>query len=241
MWASNLSLERRFLMYCKNCGAKIEDDAVFCPSCGAKLNAPAQAKPSANLPEGISQDDEGYYHWVYIESMWQNPTALFIILKIFLFVMLFLMVIIMISSGDFASTFLMFLALYAVLAVISVIAYAIVALMHKGQNIVLHTMTPDYVMYEQTEDEEKLSKNIAMTVAILNALASKRNGAAFAAAQTSLVSNYSDVKKIIATKGNIIKVNNVLQHNMIYAYPHQYDFVFNYIVDHCPNAKVVRR
>lgn len=35
-----------------------------------------------------------------------------------------------------------------------------------------------------------------------------------------------------------MKKNPVLQHNHIYAYPHQYEFVWNYITAHCPNAKV---
>jgi len=31
-------------MFCKNCGAQINNDAVFCPECGMKLIEEAAAK-----------------------------------------------------------------------------------------------------------------------------------------------------------------------------------------------------
>ena len=59
------------------------------------------------------------------------------------------------------------------------------------------------------------------------------------AAGDTFVSRYSDVKAVIAKRRNdLIKVNNVLQRNTIYAEPHQYEFVWNYITSHCPDAKV---
>ena len=59
------------------------------------------------------------------------------------------------------------------------------------------------------------------------------------AGQDHMISKYKDVKKVVAArKYGLIKVNNALQHNHIYATPKQYEFVWNYIVTHCPNAKI---
>lgn len=56
-------------MYCKNCGAQINDDAVFCEKCGAKQTSIQTAKPVQNevpkavnnskKPEEIIQDFDG--------------------------------------------------------------------------------------------------------------------------------------------------------------------------------------
>ena len=34
----------KILVYCSNCGAKIDDDALFCPKCGTKTQAGKAAK-----------------------------------------------------------------------------------------------------------------------------------------------------------------------------------------------------
>ena len=31
-------------MFCKNCGAKIDDDALFCEKCGTIINRPVSAE-----------------------------------------------------------------------------------------------------------------------------------------------------------------------------------------------------
>ena len=57
-------------MYCKKCGAQINDDAVFCEKCGAKqgsststqhTSSPAQSEPQEKkmTPEEIIKDFDG--------------------------------------------------------------------------------------------------------------------------------------------------------------------------------------
>ncbi|MEE8841608.1 MAG: zinc ribbon domain-containing protein [Chordicoccus sp.] len=42
-------------MICKNCGAQIEDDALFCPECGAKQDAGTGAAPDNGQPVNFGQ------------------------------------------------------------------------------------------------------------------------------------------------------------------------------------------
>ncbi|MDD5859962.1 MAG: zinc ribbon domain-containing protein [Eubacteriales bacterium] len=42
-------------MICKNCGAQIEDDALFCPECGARQDAGNGPAPGSGRPEDNGQ------------------------------------------------------------------------------------------------------------------------------------------------------------------------------------------
>ena len=44
-------------MICKNCGAQIEDDALFCPVCGAKQDAENWPEPDNEQPMGMGIDN----------------------------------------------------------------------------------------------------------------------------------------------------------------------------------------
>ena len=98
-------------MYCKNCGAELDDDVKLCPNCGSALGGvqpsadslppeaieikPKQkpgkheAKPMMAQGEKISNNitlcNDGKYRWIYEMSLFKNPTIFFLIWKIFFF------------------------------------------------------------------------------------------------------------------------------------------------------------
>ena len=53
-------------MFCKNCGSKLDDDAVFCPNCGYKVheekvnNDITEEKPSSN-ESSIDEETQGKF------------------------------------------------------------------------------------------------------------------------------------------------------------------------------------
>lgn len=47
-------------MYCKNCGAVLNEDAKFCTMCGTKTEAPAAAQPNGGNAYGNAQYYGGY-------------------------------------------------------------------------------------------------------------------------------------------------------------------------------------
>ena len=56
----------------------------------------------------------------------------------------------------------------------------------------------------------------------------------------SLYSRFSNVRKIKAVRGkDLIKLNGRFLRNQIYVAKEDFDFVYDYIVGHCPNAKIV--
>ena len=62
-----------------------------------------------------------------------------------------------------------------------------------------------------------------------------------ASAKNRSVSSFENVKKVIRKKGfNAIKVNELLEKNQVYASEEDYEFVWEYIVKRCPNAKIIK-
>ncbi|MBO4212582.1 MAG: hypothetical protein J5894_00535, partial [Clostridia bacterium] len=63
-------------------------------------------------------------------------------------------------------------------------------------------------------------------------------GAGIAASRTEMYSEFSKIKKIkVYPRRNLIKINETLEHNQVYAADVDFEFVKNYICEHCPGAK----
>ena len=59
-----------------------------------------------------------------------------------------------------------------------------------------------------------------------------------AASRSATYSEFLKVKEVIAIRrANVIKVNETLGHNQVYAENSDFDFVLNYIREHTPHAK----
>lgn len=201
-----------------------------------------------SLPEGIFRDSNGAFHWQYELNMITNPVILFLIIKLFFGVcfgvglMMALMMIIV--DGDFEDAIKTLLivtfGIGGLMVVIGVIAYFIIVAIKGGKYTVVHTMDETSVQHLQTPAEKDQSKKMRTLLFVMGMLSDSPSAVGLSmGARDEMESEYKDVKKVIASRRqDLIKVNNVLQHNHIYAYPHQYEFVFNFIASHCPNAKI---
>ena len=201
-----------------------------------------------SLPEGIFRDSNGAFHWQYELNMITNPVILFLIIKLFFGVcfgvglMMALMMIIV--DGDFEDAMKTLLivtfGIGGLMVVLGIIAYFIIVAIKGGKYTVVHTMDETSVQHLQTPAEKDQSKKMRTLLFVMGMLSDSPSAVGLSmGARDEMESEYKDVKKVIASRRqDLIKVNNVLQHNHIYAYPHQYEFVFNFIASHCPNAKI---
>ncbi|MBQ9001947.1 MAG: hypothetical protein IJ087_08855, partial [Eggerthellaceae bacterium] len=86
----------------------------------------------------------------------------------------------------------------------------------------------------------------AQVVAGLNVLAglvagnlSQMGMGILTATHDATVSTFSSVRSVKGSRAlHVIKVNEPMAKNQVYVEPGDYDFVFGYIRDHCPNAQV---
>ena len=214
-----------------------------------KSAAEEQLTPTA---ENLVRDEHGTYRWVYEFNLLTNPTILLTIIKIFLGIVVALIVFGVVltipdlvqgyaDAGDVAGTFVSGGAIALLFIVLTIVGYAIYALMNGGKYCVLFTMDDEGITHKQLPREFKK----AQVVAGLNVLAGLAGGnlsqmgmGMLVATHDTTASTFSSVRSVKGSRAlRVIKVNEPLAKNQVYVEPEDYDFVFGYIRDHCPNAK----
>lgn len=233
-------IERNMAEQAENAAGHLENAA------GPRINTDSQ-KEYMNLPAGITQDENGNFRWTYRLDMIKVPVLRNILMKIMFFSCLgvsALLGIINLIQGEDLDVVLtgvgIFCIVGVVLCLITFIVYYIVISIHGRFYTVDHLMNEEGVEHIQSPEETAQSEKMEKLVFVLELLNPDPATVGLSmAGQEHLISKYKDVKKIVAArKYHLIKVNNDLQHNHIYATPKQYEFVWNYIVTHCPNAKI---
>lgn len=251
-------------MFCEKCGAQLADGAKFCENCGMPVILPGSRTdvPGENtaeeagliegkkISENIYQCTDGKYRWVYEFDMIKNPTILFTVWRVLAMafvIVLGLMILFGVISGDgFALpewddckyAVMCFVILFGPL---TILAYLIVAASYGWRYVVLFEMDEDGVMNRPMKSEVKKGQAIGW-ITVLAGLATGRvstvGAGMLAASRSSMYSEFPKVKEVKAIRrANVIKVNEMLGHNQVYAEDRDFDFVLNYICEHTPNAK----
>ncbi|MBQ7669672.1 MAG: hypothetical protein IJS45_03000 [Clostridia bacterium] len=197
----------------------------------------------------IEQNPDGTYTWTYEYNLYKNPSIFFLIWRIFFLIILsifaFLTIHDAISFDDFFPgrllTNLKFFGYFiAGMTAVSGLAYLIYAASMGGKYTVDFTMDEKGINHAQIPAQAKKAKKLGRTAFAAGA-ASGRFGAmsaGIAAQRTEMYSEFAKVKKIKAyRRRGLIKVNETLNHNQVYVFKEDFDFVLGYISERCPNAK----
>ena len=204
-----------------------------------KPSAKQKMKQGQQLSEHMVLCEDGVYRWVYEYSLFKNLGLFFLIWKIFFFIMLGIfafMVIIDIFQGYMdgervLSTLRIFGIAIGVMTAIIIISYLIYAAIMGGKYIVMFEMDERGINHKQIEKQAKKARKLA--AATFLAGAASGNFSAMGAGmnvRTEMYSEFARVKKVKAYKRkNLIKVNNVLQRNQVFAHDEDFDFVLDYI------------
>ncbi len=199
-------------------------------------------------------DDKGTYRWVYEFNMFTNPTILITLFKIFIgigigfFLFMLILLIPDLVNGyaglnDVWNTFVFNISMLGILLALILVGYLVYAAVIGGKYCVLFTMDETGIEHKQLDKQYKKAQvisalNVVMGVASGNPT---QTGIGILSTRNSMSSDFSVVRSIKGSRLlRVIKVNAPLSKNQVYVDPEDYDFVFNYIVSHCPNAKKVR-
>ncbi len=247
------------MAYCTNCGQPLTPGQKFCTKCGQAINPlevtitgkkrKRRSYDNEVLKQGVTLCDDGKYRWIYALNMWKNPTIFFLVYKIFfwIFMGISLMVTLMswkhIHWDDWDKLWddtWPALALFAFFNLLLVLSYSIVAAMYGGKYIVLFTMDENGVTHEQIAEQAKKAKKLGALTAAVGAgrgNLSMMGLGIHTAARTSMSSDFSIVRSVKPYKRrNVIKVREILSNNQVYARDEDFDFVYNYIKEHCPRV-----
>ena len=196
----------------------------------------------------IFTDNSGKYRWVYELPMLRCFFLLFEVWKVLgmsAAVVALFMTIVSLIDGYGLQGLLFALESAAVplgiLLVLSLPAYWIVTRANNGKYTVLFEMDDSGIDHIQIKTDKAKALDLLTTFAGI-AAGSRTTTASgmLSASGGSLYSRFSKVRKIRADRrNNRILVNGTLVRNQIYVDDGNYDFVINYIVSRCPQAKVI--
>ena len=192
---------------------------------------------------------DGKYRWVYEVPMLKNPTILFDVYKVLgiSFGIVWLFVLLMGGcENHFRPAALWditrgFLILMAVFFVLGWIAYFFVSWYYGWKYSILFIMDEQEVVHKQLPGTESKARAIGKLTALAGAGGGKIGMAGMGvlvANRTSMSTSYSSVRRIIACRRrHLIKVRERFSRNMVFVADEDFDFVYQYLCDHCPNAR----
>jgi hypothetical protein len=128
-----------------------------------------------------------------------------------------------------------------VFAVIGYVAYVIVAWTYGWKYVVLFTLDEKEVVHQQMPHQMKKAKVLGALTALAGAVAGKPGvvgSGILASSRSTSTSVLANVKRIKARRRlNLIKVNQLLNKNRVFVPDEDFDFVYDFLCQHCPNAK----
>ena len=173
--------------------------------------------------------------------MLTNPAILITTLKVMALSFGIVALLIIIFSGGISGwtdpdDLKIIVILILVLAVISVLAYLIVAAMYGWKYQVLFEMDEAGVNHIQMKSQFKKAEAMGWLVALAGAAAGRPTVAGagmLSATRSSMYTKFSAVRKVKENRGrHTIYVNELLSRNQVYAEDADFDFVLNYIKSH---------
>ena len=201
--------------------------------------------------KNITMCTDGKYRWVYELNLYKNPAiikevgrmmgiSLVIVLGlIFIFVMID-------TIGTIAERFQFFAELagivLAICLVITILGYLLYSYMMGGTYCALFEMDENGVCNKAQEKHIKKAELIS-AITVIAGIASGRPGVAgtgmLASARTSMYTRFDSVKELeILPKQRLIRLNETLNRNQVYADDEDFAVVADYIRTRCCNAKV---
>lgn len=191
---------------------------------------------------------DGKYRWVYKMHMLKNPTIFLTVFKIFAYIVVvgflifgfFLYVI----HGDWEGLWEMAKAAGIVLLIflgLTFLGVALVAALYGGKYEVLFVMDEKEIAHIQVPQQFRKAQKLAAVTAMAGAAGGGFTAAGagmLAATKNASISVFAHVKRVKARRWlHVIKVNQLFDHNQVYVQKEDFDFVYNFIKSHCPNAK----
>ena len=199
--------------------------------------------------KNISMCPDGKYRWVYELDMYKSSAIIKELWRVLLItgaIVLIILFGINIMDGDFMET-LQFVAqaaaiLFGIFLVISIVGYLVFAYIIGGKYCVVFEMDEGGINHKQHQKHVKKAQLIGALTALAGAgtgnLGTAGTGV-LAAARTTLYTGFDDVKEVeILPKEHLIRLNETLSRNQVYAADEDFAFVANYIKARCRNARV---
>lgn len=202
-----------------------------------------------DVGERVTLFPDGKYRWIYEMNMLKNPSILFDVWKVFgisFVIMVAIVLIICLFSGDLDLKMLAGLGkglgiAAGAIAAISIPGYLLFAAISGWKYVVLFIMDEKEVVHQQMPSQVKKAKVIGALTVLVGLFAGKPGvvgTGVLSQARMSMTSTLAHVSRLIPCRRmHLIKVNQRLSKNRIYVHDEDFDFVYDFLCQHCVKAK----
>ena len=204
--------------------------------------------------ERVALCEDGKYRWTFEFNMLKNPAIILVVYKIFLILLsipFIISVICLARDGELQEAWndrlwsgsnpKVWLVVMAVFAVIILISYLIVAWMYGGKYIVHFTMDETGIVHEMETGQYERARKLGILTAIVGILSKKPSTVGtgmIVASRSTSTSLFDRVRHVRPRRAlHLIKVNQLLERNQVYVPTEDFDFVLDFIRQHCPKAR----
>lgn len=190
---------------------------------------------------------DGKYRWVYDVNLYTNPTVFIDVVKVMLLsaaIMVAVVLLIGLFSGGMSMRVLKGMAggfglTVVILLGLALVGYLLYAVITGGKYTVLFILDEKELVHQMYGKNLKKSKLIGQ-LAMMAGAASGRVGTIgtgmMAKSRTSMTTELKHVRRLIPHRWmNTIKVNQLLSKNRVYMKKEDFDFVYNFLCEHCTN------
>lgn len=196
----------------------------------------------------LIKEDDNKYRWVYEQPMLKSFFLLFEVWRVLFIataVLALFLIIVNLFSGNSLDGILYSIGMAAlvggIMVVLSIPSYYIVTKANNNKYTVLFEMDENGVDHTQIKTEAAKALE-ALTIMVGTAARNRTTvgSGILSAAGGSLYSDFSKVRKIkCMPEKNTIRLNGRFIRNQVYVEDEDFDFVSNFIIEHCPNAKIL--
>ena len=199
------------------------------------------------LAEGeFRKGEDGKYHWIYYMEMLKNRHFFWFIVKLIMGCLLGVVLLLsVISIGSDWDQYVMMLKVMVpvgiVLFLITLFSYWLVAKLYQNVYCMAYEMDEEGISFSQVSDQAEITRIMSQAMALTGAAmhSSGMIAAGLAGSAGGMTTEFSKVNSVTVDKENrFIGMRQFLFYNMIYADDPYFDFIADYIVKRCVNAKI---
>ena len=197
-----------------------------------------------NANNEIHRDEDGVYRWYYALNLLRNPTILFMLWKIFFWICVgmfaFMNVIELFDGGYKFKTFIETGKVFGLLLLIffglTTLGYFLYAAFNGFRYCVVFEMDEKGVTHTQAKSQFKSNRKLSFLAMLMGVFARNPTlvgSGLLTSTHQSMRSSWESVTSVeIIRKRNVIKVNETLFKNQVYARDEDFDFVEQFVRAH---------
>ena len=210
------------------------------------------AKKQPTTTTRVEKGDDGVYRWTYALNLFKNPAVLVTVLKIIVPLFSIPLIVTLIrtaidnswaevwNENMWNSSIKMCIFILVLFIGIALLSYLIVAIMYRGKYIVHFTMDEKTLVHATDGAQSQKARRMGYFTIGAGVLSGRPGtiSAGMAATRTTSTTDLSRVRSIKVRRGiNLIKVNQLLNHNQVYVPKEDFDLVLDFLRKNCPKAK----